>query len=212
METQTMARDATPAPGGVVSIQALSHTTLDGARSVFNTFVRTSNKRLCFGMCPACDEPADRFDNIFHEDPSRLRTAAVAVRMRDGKVLGAIVCCAHGQKRTREERLMEPDPGIGESHVEWLAVLPEERGVGMGTDLMKWSYTAVKSLGATSMKLTVLGGNRARVLYERQGFARVGPNGCANVCVFGCVGCCLLGCPYRDPRSTFNASEMVKTL
>ena len=175
METQTMARDATPAPGGGVSIQALSHTTLDGARSVFNTFVRTSNKRLCFGMCPACDEPADRFDNIFHEDPSRLRTAAVAVRMRDGKVLGAIVCCAHGQKRTREERLMEPDPGIGESHVEWLAVLPEERGVGMGTDLMKWSYTAVKSLGATSMKLTVLGGNRARVLYERQGFARVGP-------------------------------------
>ena len=115
METQTMARDANPAPSGGVSTQALSHTTLDGARSVFNTFVRTSNKRLCFGMCPACDEPADMFDNIFHEDPSRLRTAAVAVRMRDGKVLGAIVCCAHGQKRTREERLMEPDPGIGES-------------------------------------------------------------------------------------------------
>ena len=140
-----MARDATP--GGGVSIQALSHTTLDGARSVFNIFVRTSNKRLCFGVCPACDEPADRFDKIFHEDPSRLRTAAVAVRTRDGKVLGAIVCCAHGQKRTGEERLMEPDPAIGESHVEWLAVLPEARGFRLALYLL-FDYVCFRFLGA----------------------------------------------------------------
>ena len=112
-----MERTASKPPLDGVSIEPLSDATLEGARAVWNDFVRRSNKRFLFGCCPACDESARQFARPFEADPSRLRTAAVAVRRADGKVIGAVVCTTHGQMRTEEERSVAPDPKPGASHV-----------------------------------------------------------------------------------------------
>jgi len=209
----TMERDASRPLDGV-SVEPLSDATLEGARAVFNDFVRRSNKRFLCGCCPACDEPSWRFAKAFEADPSRLRTAAVAVRRADGKVIGAVVCTTHGQKRTEDERAVAPDPKPGASHVEWIAVLPEARGGGIGAALLTHAFAAVKQTpwSASSMRLTVVGGNRAKRLYERLGFERVGPNDPIEKCIAGCVICFFMGCPNRDPCAAFTYSDMVKAL
>ena len=197
----------------VKSIEPLSDATLEGARAVFNDFVRRSNKRFLFGCCPACDEPAWRFAKAFDADPSRLRTAAVAVRRADGKVMGAVVCTTHGQTRTGDERAMAPDPKPGTSLVEWIAVLPEARNRGIGSALLTHAFGAVRQTpwdATRSMKLTVVGGNRAKRLYDRLGFETVGPNGVLEKCVGGCALCCLIGCPYGRPCAGYD--DMAKAL
>ena len=144
---------ASKPPDGV-SIEPLSDATLEGARAVWNDFVRRSNKRFLFGCCPACDESARQFARPFEADPSRLRTAAVAVRRADGKVIGAVVCTTHGQMRTEEERSVAPDPKPGASHVEWIAVLPEARGGGIGAALLTHAFSAVGKICGTRGRST----------------------------------------------------------
>ena len=208
-----MERTASKPPLDGVSIEPLSDATLEGARAVFNDFVRRSNKRFLFGCCPACDEPAWRFAKAFDADPSRLRTAAVAVRRADGKVMGAVVCTTHGQTRTGDERAMAPDPKPGTSLVEWIAVLPEARNRGIGSALLTHAFGAVRQTpwdATRSMKLTVVGGNRAKRLYDRLGFETVGPNGVLEKCVGGCALCCLIGCPYGRPCAGYD--DMAKAL
>ena len=209
-----MERTASKPPLDGVSIEPLSDATLEGARAVWNDFVRRSNKRFLFGCCPACDESARQFARPFEADPSRLRTAAVAVRRADGNVIGAVVCTTHGQMRTEKERSVAPDPKPGASHVEWIAVLPEARGGGIGAALLTHAFAAVKQTpwNASSIDLAVMGGNRAKRLYERLGFERVGPNDPIEKCIAGCVICFFMGCPNRDPCAGFTYSDMVKAL
>ena len=58
----------------------------------------------------------------------------------------------------------------------------------------------------------MVGGNRAKRLYERLGFERVGPNDPIEKCIAGCVICFFMGCPNRDPCAGFTYSDMVKAL
>jgi len=58
-----------------------------------------------------------------------------------------------------------------------IGVLPEFRGKGAGTALMTSLIAAGRSRGLPAMSLSVEDGNRARALYERMGFAKVGRNG-----------------------------------
>jgi len=105
---------------------------------------------------------------------------------------------------------MAPDPKPGTSLVEWIAVLPEARNRGIGSALLTHAFGAVRQTpwdATNSIKLTVVGGNKAKRLYDRLGFETVGPNDPIEKCV---GGCCLIGCPYGRPCAGYD--DMAKTL
>jgi ribosomal protein S18 acetylase RimI-like enzyme len=58
-----------------------------------------------------------------------------------------------------------------------IGVLPDFRGNGAGTALMASLIAAGRSRGLSAISLSVEDGNRARALYERMGFVKVGRNG-----------------------------------
>lgn len=58
-----------------------------------------------------------------------------------------------------------------------IGVVPGHRGTGAGTALMTALITLGRSRGLRGISLSVEDGNRARDLYERLGFVRVGRNG-----------------------------------
>jgi ribosomal protein S18 acetylase RimI-like enzyme len=58
-----------------------------------------------------------------------------------------------------------------------IGVLPQFRGNGAGTALLAGLLAAGRSRGLSAISLSVEDGNRARALYERMGFAKVGRNG-----------------------------------
>lgn len=58
-----------------------------------------------------------------------------------------------------------------------MAVLPEYRGLGLGTLLLNEMIRTAKDSGFTSLSLSVDPNNPALRLYERQGFVKVGIDG-----------------------------------
>lgn len=58
-----------------------------------------------------------------------------------------------------------------------IGVLAENRGSGAGTALMKGLIAQGSARGFRAINLSVEDGNRARLLYERLGFRKVGRNG-----------------------------------
>jgi ribosomal protein S18 acetylase RimI-like enzyme len=74
----------------------------------------------------------------------------------------------------RTEETWVPDtwvtgPRIGE--IESLAVLPEHRGRGLGTELLERLETALREQGVTDLVIGVLPGNDGAVrMYERRGY------------------------------------------
>lgn len=58
-----------------------------------------------------------------------------------------------------------------------IGVLPDYRGNGAGTALMASLIEVGRSHGVPAISLSVEDGNRARLLYERMGFSKVGRNG-----------------------------------
>jgi ribosomal protein S18 acetylase RimI-like enzyme len=65
----------------------------------------------------------------------------------------------------------EPAPRQDHLRIECLAVAPEARGKGIGSQLLSAVYTLAKKEGKTSVSLEVVDTNPdARRLYERQGF------------------------------------------
>ena len=63
------------------------------------------------------------------------------------------------------------DPKPGECYVNSLAVLPESRGKGVGTKLLKWAEEKARERKCTRMCLGVLSGNPAKVrkmAYQRK--------------------------------------------
>ncbi|WP_232324890.1 GNAT family N-acetyltransferase [Halobacillus mangrovi] len=58
-----------------------------------------------------------------------------------------------------------------------MAVLPDDRGKGIGTLLLSEMINEVKKQGYSSMSLSVDPDNDARRLYEKYGFEKVGING-----------------------------------
>ena len=58
-----------------------------------------------------------------------------------------------------------------------IGVLAGHRGSGSGTSLMEELIVQGSSRGLRAISLSVEDGNRARLLYERLGFLKVGRNG-----------------------------------
>ena len=63
---------------------------------------------------------------------------------------------------------------IDETELMLLAVLPEERGTGVGRAILHRSIDLARSAGATSYFLEVRGDNPATALYRRAGLEQVG--------------------------------------
>ena len=108
---------------------------------------------------------------------------------------------------------MAPDPKPGASHVEWIAVLPEARGGGIGAALLTHAFSAVKQdpWNARSIDLGVMGGNRPNVCTSDWGSSGSGRT-TQSKNIAGCVICFFMGCPNRDPCAGFTYSDMVKAL
>ncbi|MFW6017868.1 MAG: ribosomal protein S18-alanine N-acetyltransferase [Halapricum sp.] len=67
-----------------------------------------------------------------------------------------------------------PNHGRPLGHVKDLAVHPDRRGEGVGTQLLGQALAVLDELGVSSVKLEVRAGNeRAQSLYERFGFRHV---------------------------------------
>lgn len=66
-----------------------------------------------------------------------------------------------------------------DAEVTWLYVHPDHQGHGVGRALLRHALDHARATGADRVETTVLDGNRARALYERQGFTltetRTGP-------------------------------------
>ncbi|WP_269048102.1 GNAT family N-acetyltransferase [Paenarthrobacter sp. Z7-10] len=58
-----------------------------------------------------------------------------------------------------------------------IGMLPDHRGAGTGTALMTALLALARSHGLRAISLSVEDGNRARALYDRLGFVKVGRNG-----------------------------------
>jgi ribosomal protein S18 acetylase RimI-like enzyme len=86
--------------------------------------------------------------------------AGVSVVLLDGEPVGRLIVA----RREREIRIVD------------IALLPEHRGAGIGTRLLRRLLAEADALGAaTTVHVTL--GNRARALYERLGFTEVGRDG-----------------------------------
>ncbi|WP_433343851.1 N-acetyltransferase family protein [Streptomyces sp. CA-253872] len=81
-------------------------------------------------------------------------------------------------------RFPAEDPGYGHvaPHVPelTLAVVPGQRGRGVGGALLDALVLAAAAAGGAALSLSVEDGNRARRLYEGRGFVRVGREGDAD--------------------------------
>lgn len=62
---------------------------------------------------------------------------------------------------------------FADAEVTWLYVHPERQGRGVGRALLRHALAHARSHGAGRVETTVLDGNRARALYESEGFTLV---------------------------------------
>ena len=59
---------------------------------------------------------------------------------------------------------------LADAEVTWLYVHPDHQGRGVGTALLRRALAHADADGLAQVETTVLDGNRARALYEREGF------------------------------------------
>lgn len=81
-----------------------------------------------------------------------------------------------------------------EAYVEWIAVHPSCRGMGLGAALLQWAKDTAAYSGASRLALHVFQANRAAVaLYRKQGFVPVRPPEGDSLKQKCAVWCCLGG-------------------
>ena len=81
----------------------------------------------------------------------------------------------------------------GEVHLEQIGVSEQARGRGIGKKLMAWAHTTARDAGATFISLEVISVNRAKRLYEREGYV-VTPNPEGDGCITWCFSCSFIWC------------------
>ena len=103
------------------------------------------------------------------------------------EVIGGISVTLHGQMGDiRMPEAIRHKCKRGEAYIDWIGVHSNARGKGIGKELLRFSENYAKANGCTVLALEVVNGNRARNLYERQGYEVV-----KNPDNEGCPDCCL---------------------
>jgi ribosomal protein S18 acetylase RimI-like enzyme len=68
-----------------------------------------------------------------------------------------------------------PDAAPGALELQQIYVTPEWHGKGVARELLDWSVSSARQLGATELYLTVFDHNeRAKAFYGKHGFSEVG--------------------------------------
>eukprot|EP00559_Dactyliosolen_fragilissimus_P008432 CAMPEP_0184863608 /NCGR_PEP_ID=MMETSP0580-20130426/11869_1 /TAXON_ID=1118495 /ORGANISM="Dactyliosolen fragilissimus" /LENGTH=193 /DNA_ID=CAMNT_0027362047 /DNA_START=110 /DNA_END=691 /DNA_ORIENTATION=- len=145
----------------------------------------------------------------YKKDPRRMEFCAVAIQtitnenndFGDGdytekqhiprfeeRVIGLAPLVDNKMAREYFSSLLHKDIHDGEFYLEEMCVLPEFRGQGIGTEILRWCDRMVMKEGGSYLTLGVVNGNPARNLYERHGFVET-----SSDCLFVY---CLLGRPY----------------
>ncbi len=126
-------------------------------------FERHAKKGAALGPLLAFEESWRR-RRAFYEQELQRDGAFALLAERGGQVIGySVIRLAPGSDTWVMD---DPVPVI-----ESLAVLPEERGTGVGASLLRRAKDDLREAGFANVRLEVLVGNDdARRLYEREGF------------------------------------------
>lgn len=95
----------------------------------------------------------------------------VVAETREGNAVGAAWCRTFAADDAGYGFVADDVPELT------IGVLPGHRGVGIGSALMRALIGLGTSRGLRAISLSVEDGNRARMLYERLGFSKVGRSG-----------------------------------
>jgi len=164
-----------------------------------------NSKRLCC-LFPLgkCDGQTELLKN-YNKTPDKFNVGAIAYDDGSGEALGMIQCALHGHYCDLHK------PKENECYVDWLAVLPNARGMGVGTKLLKWAEEKALARGCTKMTLGVINGNPAINLYLRTGY-EVDKSDPLSDFVIICFTLVCFGRPYGCCHPNFGSSMMTKSL
>ena len=190
-----------------IVVERLRETHFVQALEVENEFMGSTNKAMCYGLCPLkwCPSSLSDFEKIYRNHPDRCQTYGVAVQKKNGgqdKLLG-VVCLRTKEQYANWDEQMIHECRKHELYIDHLAVTKDARGKGVGTMLLKWAEEIAKERNCNLLTLGVVKGNPAKRLYDRFGFEDV-PNGSSH--------CCLAGCVVGAPHGQFGATDMEKKL
>lgn len=187
---------------GGVEIHAATDDRVPDIVNINNKFLSSKHALCCI---PLSCQTAKLQRKVFSSCPDKMNVGGLAVDEESGEALG--YCQLSFKGMPTELHTMKE----GECYVEWLAVLPEARGKGVGTKLLKWAEETARSRKSSYMTLGVIRGNPAIRLYERDGFAKIQEDYCEEF-----FGCCLVtflfGRPYGCCALGWGALTMKKPL
>lgn len=110
-----------------------------------------------------CFEPPFRFDRAYMRQLVGNKNAATWVAEEDGRMQGFAI--VHWAQRKQ----------VLAAYIETIEVLPEARGQGAGSQLLRRIESSAQLAGATQIGLHVEVANAAAIrLYEARGYLRVG--------------------------------------
>mmetsp|Transcript_20736 Transcript_20736/g.37217 ORF Transcript_20736/g.37217 Transcript_20736/m.37217 type:complete len:199 (+) Transcript_20736:88-684(+) len=185
-----------------VRIQAATDDRVRDIVDINNNFLSSKHALCCIPL--SCQTVKDQ-EAVFKSCPDKMNVGGLAVDGKSGAALG--YCQLSFKGMPTELHTTQED----ECYIEWLAVLPEARGKGVGTKLLKWAEEMAIGRKATHMTLGVIRGNPAIHLYEREGFATDKEGCCENVMGL-CIVTFLLGRPYGCCAPDWGAIMMRKEL
>lgn len=187
---------------GGVKILAATDDLVPEIVNINNKFLSSKHALCCIPL--SCQSPQTQ-RRVFTKCPDKMNVGGLAVDEETGAALGYIQLSFKGMP-TELHVVKE-----GECYVEWLAVMPDARGKGVGTKLLKWAEEMARSRKSSHMTLAVIRGNPAIRLYERDGFATIQEDCCEEF-----FGCCLVtflfGRPYGCCDRGWGALTMKKGL
>jgi ribosomal protein S18 acetylase RimI-like enzyme len=179
--------------GEAVIIQASSKDKLAEIIMIQTSFL--NGKHCCcllpLGSCKSNEDKRKKFEKT----PELYNVGAVAVDTSTGEALGYMQLALHGMPCEMHD--VKP----GECYIDWIAVLPQARGKGVGTKLLEWGKETARARGCTYMSLGVINGNPAIRLYERFAFKKTNP-GCVEVS----TTCLFITCVFGRPYGCFHSS------
>jgi ribosomal protein S18 acetylase RimI-like enzyme len=167
---------------------------------------RSKRFLACLSVAESYDEMCERFSST---PKDKWELGAVAIDVATTEVLGYVQMTRRGLPSYPEGL---HDCVDGEVYIEVLAVSDRARGQGIGTKLLDWCYDKAISIGGKTLTLEVLNGNRALLLYERNGFV-VAPKDCGTNLFESVFVLFIFGRPYGWCDCTnCGSSYMVRTL